>query len=518
MPAQLTTRAQVNGYRFLLRRLDHALVRRDVRMLHDPMRAQSRSLITGAILALLVVAGATIMAFIKPQGSIGNANIVMGKDSGALYTVVRDKNDKNKMVLYPTLNLASARLLSGTSEKPTSVKDSKLGSVPRGPMIGIPGVPAALPGSGQGEHSQWTLCDRVLLSASGGSESSSKAVTTVVAGTLQLDDHIKSADAGTAVLAKWTDDKNQDHTSLIYEGKIADISSDATTQKALTQVINLSSTRPVSSKLMQGAVRVPMLIAPEIAHAGDDGPDGLKSVKVGGVIKVAALDGSGGSNLYVVLADGIQRVSPFTAQFIRAVNSVKMDDIVSVTPDMIAGLPQKHAYDPIPANKGLPIDDFPSVTPRIVSAAEDPVSCVTWAKNNGYGKSQLDSTESLSDWSKVQLLVGTRLPLSDSQVPVQLATADVNSLDRVDQVYVPPATGEFVQSTGNKPGTGELDSLYYIADNGIRYGIPDIKTAQILGLDSQPHLAPWRIIGALVPGPTLSVEDAAKKWDSLPVG
>ncbi|MBF6247361.1 type VII secretion protein EccB, partial [Nocardia elegans] len=40
MPAQLTTKAQVNGYRFLLRRLDHALVRRDVRMLHDPMRSQ----------------------------------------------------------------------------------------------------------------------------------------------------------------------------------------------------------------------------------------------------------------------------------------------------------------------------------------------------------------------------------------------------------------------------------------------------------------------------------------------
>lgn len=517
MPAQLTTRAQVNGYRFLLRRLDHALVRRDVRMLHDPMRAQSRSLITGAILALLVVAGATILAFIKPQGSIGNANIVVGKDSGALYTVVRDKDDKNKMTLFPTLNLASARLLSGTSEKPTSVKDSKLGSVPRGPIRGIPGVPAALPGSGQGEHSQWTLCDRVLLSASGGSESSTKAVTTVVAGALQLNEHIKSADAGNAVLVKWTDDKKQDHTALMYEGKIADINpgNDAVTQKALSQVVDLSSARPVSTKLLAAAVRVPALIYPNIPHAGENGPDGLQGVKVGGIIKVASPDGSGGSSLYVVLADGIQRVSPFTAQFFRAANSVNMDDIVSVTPDMITGLRMKHAYDQI--DQGLPIDDFPSVTPKIVSAAESPVSCVTWAKTSGVGKSQLDSTESPSDWSKVQLLVGTRLPLSDSQVPVELATGNANRLDLVEQVYVAPATGEFVQSTGNKPGSGELDSLYYIADNGIRYGIPDYKTAQILGLDSRPHLAPWNIIGALVPGPTLSVEDASKKWDTLPV-
>ncbi len=87
MPAQLTTRQQVNGYRFLLRRLDHALVRRDVRMLHDPMRSQLRSLLVGAVLGLLVVAGAAILAFIRPQGAIGDAKIVMGKDSGALYVV-----------------------------------------------------------------------------------------------------------------------------------------------------------------------------------------------------------------------------------------------------------------------------------------------------------------------------------------------------------------------------------------------------------------------------------------------
>ena len=56
MARQLTTRAQVNGYRFLLRRLDHALIRRDVRMLHDPMRSQGRALAVGAVLGVLVLA------------------------------------------------------------------------------------------------------------------------------------------------------------------------------------------------------------------------------------------------------------------------------------------------------------------------------------------------------------------------------------------------------------------------------------------------------------------------------
>ncbi|MFJ9362834.1 type VII secretion protein EccB [Nocardia sp. NPDC101769] len=521
MPAQLSTRAQVNGYRFLLRRLDHALVRRDVRMLHDPMRSQFRSLMVGAVLALLVVAGAAIMAFIRPQGSIGNANIVMGKDSGALYVVVRDKDDKNKMTLYPALNLASARLLSGTSESPTSVKDSKLSSVPRGPIRGIPGVPAALPGSGQGDRSQWTLCDKIPLSASGGAASSTGAETTVIAGSLHLNDHIKAVDPGSAVLVKRADDKNKDlvHTYLIYDGKIAEVNpdNDPVTQKALAQVLDLSTARPVSANLVGAGVTAPPLVAPTIPHSGEnDGPGRLSTVKVGSIIKVAALDGSGRSDLYVVLENAIQRVSLFTAQFITIANTKNQnpDGFTAVTPDMIAGIPVKHANDK--NDPGLPVDDFPSVPPKIISAAENPVACITWAKKDGFGKDQSDVTESPSDWASVRLLLGTRWPLSDSQAPVALATAEGTAGVRLNGVYVPPSTGEFVEATGAKPGSQERDGLYYVADNGIRYSIPDIKTAQILGLETRARLAPYSIVGTLISGPTLSVEDAQKSWDTLP--
>ncbi|MFE2958749.1 type VII secretion protein EccB [Nocardia tengchongensis] len=517
MPAQLTTRAQVNGYRFLLRRLDHALVRRDVRMLHDPMRSQLRSLMVGAVLAVLVVAGAAIMAFIRPQGSIGNANIVMGKDSGALYVVVRDKDDKNKLTLFPALNLASARLLSQTSEAPTSVKDSKLNSVPRGPIRGIPGVPAALPGSGQGERSQWTLCDKVPLSASGGSASSTGAETSVIAGGLSLNEHIKVADPGTAVLAKKADSQKKDHTYLIYDGKIAEINpeNDDLTKSALSQVLDLSNTRPISSNLVGAAVSVPPLVAPTVPHAGEFAQGRLSNVKIGSIIQVPSLDGSGRSDLYVVLDNAIQRVSLFTAQFITFASSQKnIDGFVSVTPDAIAGIPQKHGNDKI--NPGLPVDDFPSAAPKIISAAENPVACVTWAKKNGLGKDQADATEATSDAATVQLLVGTRYPLGDKQTSVTLATADGSSGDRVDRVYVPPSTGEFVQATKVKPGSPVRDGLYYLADNGILYGVPDSKTAQILGLAARPRLAPWEILGTLVPGPMLSAEDAQKSWDTLP--
>ena len=71
MPAQVTTRAQVNGYRFLLRRLQHALIRADSRMIHDPMRGQMRALLTGLAVAILISGAAGVLAFFKPAPNFG---------------------------------------------------------------------------------------------------------------------------------------------------------------------------------------------------------------------------------------------------------------------------------------------------------------------------------------------------------------------------------------------------------------------------------------------------------------
>ncbi|MEV6771299.1 type VII secretion protein EccB [Nocardia sp. NPDC051030] len=502
MPAQLTTRAQVNGYRFLLRRLDHALVRRDVRMLHDPMRAQSRSLISGAILAVLVVAGCAILAFIRPQGSIGTANIVMGKDSGALYYVYRDKDDKNKMTLHPALNLASARLLAGSNETPKSVKDSKLNTVPRGTILGIPGAPAALPGTGQGDQSQWTLCDSVQLSSTGGAASSAGSTTTAIAGDLELSERAKQADANSALYAR-----KGDKTYLIYNGKKAEIDQQST---VIARSLNLAGQRPrpITTGLLDAATQTPALTPPTIPQAGEPGPGKLSTVPIGGVIRVAAAGGSGKSELYVVVSEGVQPISAFAAQVIRNANSQGMSEIKSVTPDLLDGVATVHP---------LPVDDFPSEAPKIISAEDSPIACIEWSKSSGAGRTELDTTEGPSDRAAVSLIVGTRLPLPAAAVPVALATADKTG-DHIDEVYVPPSTGEFVRTTGTEPGSLRRDSLFYVADNGIRYGIPDLETAQILGLGTKPHLAPWAIVGELVVGPTLSKQDALVSRDVLPTG
>ncbi|MEV6323782.1 type VII secretion protein EccB [Nocardia sp. NPDC051787] len=505
MPAQLTTRAQVNGYRFLLRRLDHALVRRDVRMLHDPMRSQLRSLVVGAILGVLVVAGAAILAFLRPQGAIGDAHIVAGKDSGALYVVIRDGEKGDR--LHPVLNLASARLITGTAESPKSVKDAKLGSMSRGPMLGIPGAPAALPGSGQGARSEWALCDAVQLSSSG-SATGAGVHTTVLAGHTHLGARVRAVGRDEALLVRGGDKTIGDKTYLVYDGKRAEVDP---RNSVMARALNLSAYQPRSASpgLLAATIAVPIVAPPQIPGAGQQGPGKLSGVPIGGIIAVSTLTHGARPDLYVVLAEGVQPVSAFAAQVIRTADSYGMSEIATVPPDVLDGVPVVHA---------LPIEHFPVDAPEILAAEDAPVACIAWSKAPGTGPAaRASATDGPADRAVATLLAGTELPLSEAARPVRLATADGTG-DRVDQVYIPPSTGEFVQVTGIDAGSPRRGSLFYIADSGIRYGIPDAETAAALGLEKDPRLAPWVIVGQLVPGPTLAKQEALVSRDTLPTG
>ncbi|MGH3772810.1 MAG: type VII secretion protein EccB [Pseudonocardiaceae bacterium] len=56
MSASPTTKSQVQAYRFVLRRMESALVRKDAVMLHEPMRHHLRAMAVGLILAMVALA------------------------------------------------------------------------------------------------------------------------------------------------------------------------------------------------------------------------------------------------------------------------------------------------------------------------------------------------------------------------------------------------------------------------------------------------------------------------------
>ena len=110
---RLTTKVQVSGWRFLLRRVEHAIVRRDTRMFDDPLQFYSRAVSLGIVIAVLVCLGAALLAYFKPLGKRGGDTLLVDRTTNQLYVVMPGTGQ-----LRPVYNLTSARLVLGNREHP----------------------------------------------------------------------------------------------------------------------------------------------------------------------------------------------------------------------------------------------------------------------------------------------------------------------------------------------------------------------------------------------------------------
>ncbi len=145
------TRHQVTGWRFAMRRIASGLALRDTRMLTDPLRAQSRSVLMGVLIVITGLLGCFVFSLIRPNGSVGDNSVVADRDSSALYVRVDDE-------LHPVLNLASARLIVGKAVQPKAVGSSGLDKLARGVTVGIPGAPERMV-QNSSRDADWIVCD-----------------------------------------------------------------------------------------------------------------------------------------------------------------------------------------------------------------------------------------------------------------------------------------------------------------------------------------------------------------------
>ncbi|WP_084655541.1 type VII secretion protein EccB [Nocardia altamirensis] len=481
MPSKPTTRWQVSGYRFLVRRMEHALVRRDVRMLHDPMRSQSRAYAAGLVLALVVLAGCGILALIRPQGKIDNSKILVAKESGAIYAMIND-------VAYPTLNLASARLAVGDAAKPTLVKESEVGKKPRGQLIGIPGAPSALSFDKAGKGRAWTVCDS--LKADGTDDRTSS----VLIGDLDLGDRASAMGRDKGLLVK-----GKEATYLIWNNTRARVDMN---DPQVTGPLNVRgmTPRPISEGLLNAIPEVNPIVPPKIDDPGGSTVGySINNLKIGTVVQVS---GKADRN-YVLLRDGIQPVSPFTADVIK---------VSQRNPDHGAVIGDFESTNSPPA-KVLRVDSYPDVAPTIVQSKARPVSCLSWKPIAGAA----DNAE-VAVHAELSVIDGTDLPMPSNAKLVSLAQADGKG-DNVDSVYFKPGSGAFVQTTGIEVDSRRKDSMFYVSDTGVRYGVKNEDAANALGMGKDsgvtPERAPYPIVGLLAGGPTLGREEAMVAHDGI---
>ncbi|MBA2471998.1 MAG: hypothetical protein DLM61_04895 [Pseudonocardiales bacterium] len=94
MSTNPTTKAQVQAYRFVLRRMESALVRKDAVMLHEPMRHHLQATAVGLILGLLGLAAFFVIGKLHPATHVSGLSetvVVMHADraSGPLVAELR---------------------------------------------------------------------------------------------------------------------------------------------------------------------------------------------------------------------------------------------------------------------------------------------------------------------------------------------------------------------------------------------------------------------------------------------
>ncbi|MFC3963610.1 type VII secretion protein EccB [Nocardia jiangsuensis] len=478
MPSKPTTRWQVSGYRFLVRRMEHALVRRDVRMLHDPMKSQSRAYAVGLVLALVVLAGCGVLALLRPQDKVGSNTLLIGKESGQVYVVLGD-------TVHPALNLASARLALGEPGKVVIVKEAEVAKKPRGQLIGIPGAPSALNFDAKGSGHAWTVCDQLTMDGS-------KSVTsTVIAGDPVLEEKTAALPAGRALLVQ-----GSDSAYLVYDNQRARVDM---ADRAVTDALGIrgATPQPISDGLLNAIPEVPPLIPPSIADLGGSPAKPVEEHRIGDVVYVASE-----SQNYVVLRAGLQAISPLTAEIIRnsnpAARTADISSYVRTQADITGELAVQH---------------YPAAAPVIVEVKDHAVRCLSWRPLPTSSTADADGTRT----AELTLLTGRMLPIPDSARPVQLAQADAQP-GKVAQFYTRPGSGMLIQPTGIETDSQRRDAALYLADTGVRYGITDADAQKALGMDSgtaTPERAPWAIVGLLPGGPALGREEALVAHDGV---
>lgn len=469
MPSPATTWLHVSGYRFLLRRIECALLFGDVCAATGALRARTTSLALGCVLAIVAAMGCAFVALLRPQSALGQAPIVMGRESGALYVRVDD-------VWHPVLNLASARLIAATNANPQPVSESELGHTKRGPLLGIPGAPQLLDQPLAGAESAWAICD----SDNGGS-------TTVVVGPAED----SSAQVLTAEQMILVATESGSPTYLLYGGRRAVVD---LADPAVVWALRLQGRVPhvVAQSLLNAVPEAPRITAPRI-RGGGRASVGLPGFLVGGVVRITR---ASGDEYYVVLEDGVQRIGQVAADLLRFGDSQGSVNVPTVAPDVIRVAPIVNT---------LPVSAFPDRPPTPVDGSPGravTTLCVTW-------------TPAQPGAARVAFLAGSGPPVPLGGVPVTLAQADGRG-PALDAVYLPPGRSAYVAARSlSGGGTG---TRYLVTDTGVRFAIHDDDVAHDLGLPTAAIPAPWPVLATLPSGPELSRANASVARDTVAPG
>lgn len=491
MPTKLnTTKLQVSGYKWLIRRLEQAFVTGDVRMITNYLTYHKNALFAaGMAITGVAAAIAFILGMIRPAPSKGSSEI-MTTQSGGMYVSFEGR-------LHPVTNLASARLITGKAANSVVVSNSLIAKFPRGPLMGIPQAPNNLD-ERLDSTALWAVCDWRDSTAELSLVAGSGVRTTLIAGTDQLSGGT-SLGSERAMLAR--SDADPAVLWLIFGNHKAQVGAkDFATWSALNLTpAKVNGAATLSAGLMNSIDSYPILSTPPIQDRGKVSRV-LRNALVGDVLVTSGA--SGKQAFYLALDDGVQLINPVLAQMFINTGSgqVQVPD-----PQAVLSLPQLSTVD---------TDRFPSQVPDIINPA---TVCFTWSKGIN------DLTASTN------ILTGTSLPIRpESADLITQLLPPKGTVVQANASLMTPGKGWYVRVTGNDPSSLAAEQLDYIDDSGTRYaiapgntnnsqGINYDNTVRALGLNIRAPLPiPWAVAQLYAQGSTLDPADARTMHGSMP--
>lgn len=452
MPLQAATWLHVSGYRYQLRRMERALLGAEPESAGELPRG---SLAIGCVLTVIALAGCLVMSRLWPRPDLGEARIVMGQGSGALYVRVGD-------TWHPVLNLASARLVAATDVNPRPVPEFIIAGTKRGPLLGIPGAPQLIAPPLPPQESVWTVCD-----------GDDGAGTTVLVGAPSPAGRVGADRAMLVAVGSGAP------AYLLYRGRRAMVD---LADRAVVRALRLQGRTPhrVSQTLLNAVPEAPAVAAPRINGAGLPAGDWLPGFRVGDVLRITR---TSGDEYYVVLGAGVQRISAIVADMLRFTDTAEP---IAAAPGLLRAAPNVDSL----AVSGIP-DQVPA-------DAGGSTWCAVWAP----------ATSGPPD---VEFLAVSRAPTPG---PVSLAQADGRG-PAVDTFSIAPGRSAYVASQSQIGNGVRVDTRYLVTDTGVRFAIYDDEAAHVLGLRAAPGAAPWPLLAALPCGPELSREKASVARDAV---
>ncbi len=452
-------RDQLQAYQFLVQRATSALVTKETDPEQPPFRRPVGAAFASIALAIVALAGVGVYGMVVPGGNNAwrkDDAVIVEQETGTRYVYLNGR-------LHPVANYASALLLLGGHGRTERVSRDSLVGVPRGPRLGIPDAPDALPGPDRLLTGGWSLCSVPADDAAG----SRIEESVLLVGTDPADGFDPGDRALPAELVP-TGEK-----FLVWRGhrhRIDDYGAVGTGLALTTQAwarVGRSWLDVLPEGTPIGPIAVPRAGEPSTAVPGK--PD----LRIGTLLVVRT--SGGGAQHYLAVADALRPISELQYDVQRAYGPVlaaypgSEPTALPLAPALAAAA---RRLDPVPVTEGAPPATRPEFVPlpdreATVCAAFEPGRTVP------------------------RLVVQPTLPPAD---PLTTTTRrDPKGTPLADRVHVPPGWAAVVESmpTAATP----VGTFTVVTDLGRRY---PPATPDVLGMLGYGGITPVRLPAGLV--------------------